>query len=627
MANYKLFNQSVSFPDSAERFFDMQHRVWGALTSASTAFNEWYKNCGDILTVLKGYEKKSTELVIKYANKPLFDELPTHGIYDISEDSYDKECLDFSNSSDAYDAVADKYDEIIAEQAAEEEYRAERKANRGRVVGGGFGVGGALKGMATAGAMNAIAGAGHGIVNAIGNASSAIAAASSKKALYSNDATCKILREGIRSDILYCFNAHMSLLNNRLSSYIVNVFDSDKASALFENAKKVEDKQQELLFESFKNCPWDEELLKFIFINYKGERKNIWESSKRFHVDLSKTAEKAFADSYTEKAKSSEEEAQAVKKDILAQMQELGITTSDTFNKIERDGLRRVLQSYEKTSDEERATIFEAFDSYDATLENKKNVVHKCGIWELAQRYSVKFNKEEADVILSRYYTDSAKNSEANALKVRSKIREIMKTLGMSESNTLDTLENDCLERVCHNYQNADEEMCNRIIKRIKEFEALEKNKKPFLQKVQAQIESIWSKEDGEIFDNVYMGTNIYNPVEINQAIEFIKTKGRTSSSEKYISALSNCTAENIKKAKKFQSPLTKFFMYGGLALIALGIIFLFVGLGFIVSLLVAGVGIVMLVYYNSLKKIYNILTLNGMIRHKMLYVGDAKTK
>ena len=613
MANYKLFNQNLLLPDSAERFFDMKYRAWNAAASASAHFDIWYKMRGDILTVIKEYEKTAIELVIKYANEPLFNELPSLGIYDISRDSYDKDCLEFSNISGALRIIADKYNSIDAVLAAQKECRKEAQVKNvisAHVISG-------YKAADTVAVVGSV-------VNTIGNAHSSSVAASSKRALYNSDATRKTLRDGICSNILQCFDAHMSIINNRFSSYIVSVFDSDKASALFENAKKVEDKQQELLFESFKNCPWDENLLKFIFTNYKGERRNVWEISKRFHVDLSTTAEDAFAASYTEKAKTSEEEAQAVKKDILAQMQELGITSSATFNAIETDGLKRILQSYEKTPDEERNPIFDAFDSYDSTLENKKAVVHKCGVWELAQKYAVNFTKEEADVILGRYYTDSVKKSEVDAFKAHSKIRAIMKTLGTSESNTLDALEKDCLERVCYNYQYADEEMCNTIIKRIKEFEALEKNKKPFLQKVQAKIESIWSKEDGDIFDNVYMGTNIYNPVEINQAIDFIKKKGRTSSTEKYISALSNCTAKNIIKTRKFQAQHTKFFMHGGYALLGLGVIFLAAGLGFIVSLIVAGVGVAMLTYYYSLKKIYNILTLNGTIRHRMLYVGGV---
>lgn len=49
----------------------------------------------------------------------------------------------------AYDELEEKYSKIVLSQEQQEEYRRLRKANRGRWQGGGFGVGGALKGAAT----------------------------------------------------------------------------------------------------------------------------------------------------------------------------------------------------------------------------------------------------------------------------------------------------------------------------------------------------------------------------------------------------------------------------------------------------------------------------------------------
>jgi hypothetical protein len=140
MGKYSLLGQVIEFKDCNERFFDIQYRVWNAMDAASSEFNQWYDNCGDILTVLKGYEDIAGALIIRKANEPLFQELPQLGIYDLSEDRYDDDCLIIDESIKAFDVVADAYNSIIEQQAAEEEYRAERKANRGRVVGGGFGV-------------------------------------------------------------------------------------------------------------------------------------------------------------------------------------------------------------------------------------------------------------------------------------------------------------------------------------------------------------------------------------------------------------------------------------------------------------------------------------------------------
>ena len=622
MSQYQLFNQNIRFPDSAERFYDMQYRAWNAMSAASDEFDEWYTQCGDILTVLNGYEKKASCLIIGNSNAPLFSELASYEIYDISEDTYDDECLCVSEAFEALELVAEKYNQIIADQAAEEEYRAERKANRGRVVGGGFGVGGALKGMATAGAMNLVSGAGHGLVNAIGNAGSALAASSSKKALYNNSATRQILRDAIQSDILSCFNAHIHLLNERLGSHIISAFDTDKAGALFENAKKVPDKQKTLLIESFKNCPWDDNVLKFIFLNYKSERRNIWSIAQRFHVDLQKTAEAAFAASYTETAKTSEEEAQRVRKDILEQMQELGIASSDTVDKIERAGVERLLQNYYVNSQISQQMIFDSVDTYDASAENKAAVIREYGVWEMARKYNVQFTVSEYEKILGVIYNADAKKSEEKAQKAKTKIKAVMKELGIQQSEVFDKLESDCLARLCVDWNSADEKTCNDMRDRILAYDALERNKSFYLQKIQGRIETIWSAEDGEIFDNVYMNTDLLNQEKIKESIDFIKQKARTSSSDKYITALSNCTAQNIKKAKDFQKPSAKWLVYMGIVWILLGVIILLLDLGFIgviASVAVIGIGISMMVSYSSMKKMYLLLTIDGAVKHKMI--------
>ena len=63
----------------------------------------------------------------------------------------------------------DELKEIDEQLELEKRYREERKDARGRWQGGGFGVGGAIRGAATAGAMNAVSGAAHSMFNAIGN--------------------------------------------------------------------------------------------------------------------------------------------------------------------------------------------------------------------------------------------------------------------------------------------------------------------------------------------------------------------------------------------------------------------------------------------------------------------------
>lgn len=627
MAKYNLFNSQIEFSEAAEHFFDTLHRSLQAADRAEYEFKTWYLECKDILTVLKGYEKQAFRLLVLHANKPLFDDLTGLEIYDVSEATYDENCVVAEDIHSAFDAVADQYDAIVSEQEAAEEYRAERKASRSRVVGGGFGVGGALKGMATAGAMNAVSGMGHSIANAIGNAASAAVAASDKRALYESNNTYITLAQAIRSDIISCYFAHMEFVNTKKDEYFENPFDRDKAGALFESAKKVPEKQVALLIESFTCYPWGSDLLEFIFKAYPAERKNVWIIAERFHVDLHQTAEEAFSAFYDAEGTSSEEASQAAKAEILAQMQMLGIKSSATIDRIEVDGVRRLLQSYDVADEDERKKLFVALEVYDASLSNKATVVHEKLIWEIAKQYGVKLSTDEIEKVLGKLYTPNSGKTEAEALEAKAKIIKVMDTLGVSSSATFDALERDCLARICINYNNADEATCNEMIAKIKAYDALEKNKQGFLKDIQTRIEAIWSAEDGEIFDNLYLNTDIHNAAEVKSAIEFIKQKGRTSSSQKYLSALSGCTEENLKKAIQFQKQSTKIVFWCGLAFIALGLILLIAGLGWLLGLAVAGIGVVLLVYYYNLKKVWDCLTLNGTLIHKMISITGKEVR
>ena len=74
-----------------------------------------------------------------------------------------------------------------------------------------------------------------------------------------------------------------------------------------------------------------------------------------------------------------------------------------------------------------------------------------------------------------------------------------MQEYGVSESKTLDRLETDCLRRLCEGYQAANEETCNQLIDKVRQYPAQEKLKEPFFELLQKRIESIWLEELNQI--------------------------------------------------------------------------------------------------------------------------------
>lgn len=621
MAKYELFDEILLIPDSYIRKHNMNTRAWEASEKAEQEFDKWYRKCLGIDGVLRGYYEIASTLLKNYVVDRLFNQLANLNIYDINEDMYISKVIDFGKIDSAYDSVESELEEIIEDKNEMEQYRAARKANRGRFVGGGFGLSGAIKGSMKAGALNATTGLAHGAVNVIGNMGSAVGASLKKAALYNQD-TKETLSTGIYLAVGRAYDNHMKLVNSYIRGYYESGFDPNKAIALFENAKKIPSKREELLFQAVQCCP-EEDILSYIFVNYPDERKSVYKIGQAFEIDFGKYIEDSFARSYTESVKNDPDKVEKVKSDILKAMKEYGITESATLKKINRDMLVYIIQKYNNNSIETSVNddILKRFLRYAAPEDQKKQVVHEYGVWELAKELDVVFSDEEREQILRRYYTDSAKSDEGEALKVKKKLQEIMEDMSCTDSLTFNQLEKDCIKRICGDIGTASEGQCNLLRQKVSEYDALDKNKQEFLDAIQARIEAIWSKEDGEIFDNVYMNTDLYDQTQINNALDFIKQKGRTSNSEKYITALESCTPKNIKRAKKYNRNSTTVFNIIGIFLFVVGVVCMF---SVAPAGLIAIPGVLLMVNYYLTKRIWNILTIDGTQIHTMLLNGGA---
>ena len=254
-------------------------------------------------------------------------------------------------------------------------------------------------------------------------------------------------------------------------------------------------------------------------------------------------------------------------------------------------------------------------------LQSKKKVIQEKGIWQLASDYEVVFTDEEIECILKRYYTEEAQKDEKEAQNAKKNIVEIMGVLRVQTSVTFDQLEKDCIARICENLVEADEATCNLMRDSVIQYDALEKNKKEYLDLIQKQIETIWTKEDGEIFDNIYLNTDIYNQNEINNSIEFIKQRGRTPNAERYVAALQACcNVQNINNARIFQKKGTKNRNILGIILLLAGIVCLFIAPPLV---LITVPGLILMIKYDKLKKNWNILTLDGTKVHNAIKLDN----
>ena len=137
----------------------------------------------------------------------------------------------------AFQKVDDKLRNNVAVREA-------RKENRGRYVGGGFGMGAAIEASVKAGALNMATGAAHSIVNSIGNSLDRSSASEEKEHLYHLSKTK--LCNGVYDAVFRCHIAlikYLAQFNIDKRPYNGMITDSAKKNAkvILNNADKIDD--------------------------------------------------------------------------------------------------------------------------------------------------------------------------------------------------------------------------------------------------------------------------------------------------------------------------------------------------------------------------------------------------
>lgn len=210
---------------------------------------------------------KCLELLASYGEKLInwtcdwgVDFLIKNGVYDVSRVALMPKCaVGFQVFYDRYSKFEEGYLSIVATAEQMEEYRKLRHASRGRWQGGGFGVAGAIKGAATAGALNL----GGSIISGIGSAISGAIdrnVINKKKATYLNshkwvDEMRGMLTEGAESTFVEIYK----LLSQKTAIEMPQL-SPNKANTYFENSRKAGSPKQTIsvILKGLREYPYNE---------------------------------------------------------------------------------------------------------------------------------------------------------------------------------------------------------------------------------------------------------------------------------------------------------------------------------------------------------------------------------
>ena len=387
-------------------------------------------------TIAKAVIHDKAKQVVRY--------LMQDNICSVTSKDVEKEILNNGDFFKYLKQVNELYDEINyqADEAIEERRLA--KEERSRWEGGGFGISGAIKGAASAGALNAASVIGYSIVNGIGNMATEANRADQLKALYKNTDLIYGMAFGLASDVANYFIPLGELLEKEKKVEIewVTKDDARKARRLLSNINNaVNDEQRNSMYyeilkldPNFKDCY--KNLLKK---SPKEEKINAIKMASYFGVDLEEEIDNIF-NVFKKRKANSLEDLESLKSELIKEMDEYGVkdcsALKDINNRIYKckyDNIMRNIKNvrFVKDLDEIKEQI--DFDYFSEGDDGKKiNEAITKMREQLCSFKGVLFSSEEEKNDQQRLYNDLLLE-----LKKQSTIEEINSVIKKIEESDL----------------------------------------------------------------------------------------------------------------------------------------------------------------------------------------------
>ena len=244
MGVYKYFNGTIEIADERLRYNQMRLEFVDLAFEAMERFEKLYDQNGSLDKLVENVDSQGLQIFNTLLSDEVIPMIVKMGVYNIDEELFlNNYYLELQNNY-SFDEVAEQvkeaYYEIVMDKESLDAYRVARRQSRSRLVGGGFGISGATKGMLLAGAGNMVSGGAHRIANGIGSMMSSIKAENQKSKIYNNPKTKESLSNALFESV---FRLHYALYNlmkdysNHVKMRPVTQSDAKQAQAIINNIK------------------------------------------------------------------------------------------------------------------------------------------------------------------------------------------------------------------------------------------------------------------------------------------------------------------------------------------------------------------------------------------------------
>lgn len=293
MRKFFLFGKMIEIGIDVENSRDIIVMFVNLASNAELEFEEYYKkNYRNLDDFSRDCLRLGNEIILKNIEFCI-DYLINEGIYDINKELFFLEyyAKNSYNFDEYFFEINDKYMEIILKEEQKSEYRKYRKEYRGKWVGGGFGVRGAIKGAMTASAMNIVTGFIHDVFNIGEEIVSDLIADGKKEKIFNDFNTLNSLKKGIFENVSNIANALIYYLEKNNVKPIRLITDDlvKKNKIILDNIKEKKipnNKILELLISAIETNPYETMIYTLLVDNYGDRKREVELIASYFGIDI-----------------------------------------------------------------------------------------------------------------------------------------------------------------------------------------------------------------------------------------------------------------------------------------------------------------------------------------------------
>lgn len=337
-----LFGQRIVMSEGRARYNEIRRHFLGIADGLTNDYVISYKqNLRDMDKLASEGHEHGLQF-IRAGIQRAIEFLIQQEIYDVDENLFVEEYYrPYFTWEDAFEVIQEKYMEIGIKAEQLNEYRKMRRENRARLIGGGFGLSGAAKGIATAGALNAVSGTIHGLVNIGGSVVSSIGSAIKKDSLYNSPATFNSLRASLFESLLNLHLAVVEVLEENDNGPVSPVSDEEerRAQALFNNLVRHavgQDQEIALLVEIFTLDPYEQKVYDYVLQKYGDLKGELDLFANYFSVNINANKEAILRQILPSIDYDDENALLEGEKKIRECMQKLGLSSNTLLDEVKR---------------------------------------------------------------------------------------------------------------------------------------------------------------------------------------------------------------------------------------------------------------------------------------------------